>query len=167
MNRPTLLDMTSEEKAKFDAERRKAQEDFDRAQMLAMEIWLDAYAKGERGFLPMCEAMRHSLDVMGLPIGLRHRVLGALVDEALAIQPKKKTAGKKGLPRAVRTIAIQLVERVAKKEGLPRASTDGGDATARVAEIMGEIGIDVSEATVRTWWKTRKLQGDDTVVSPH
>ncbi len=123
--------------------------------------WLDAYHRGELTLKKLCEHTQRALKRPHVPEGTRHRWLGDVVNQALAIEPKRSRRNP-GEPRWpwLGKISVELVERVQQQERLPvnRASANnrGHSAFERVAKIWRDHGVTVTAARIEKWYYPSK-----------
>ncbi len=129
------------------------QQRMNKAQSVALGIWLEAYKAGDVGFEKMIQSTYQCLRRIGVSETLKVRILGTLVNKALSYPvPKKSRGGTVKLPLALRKTSAILVELVSTRERLPKtryAVTQS--AYERVSEILRDAGFDVTPSTLIKW----------------
>lgn len=129
------------------------QQRLNKAQAVALGIWLEAYKAGDVGFEKMIKSTHHCLERIGVSEGSKVRILGTLVNDALSYPvPKKSRGGTVKLPLALRKTAATLVDLVSTQERLPKTRYSvTKSAYEKVSEILRDAGFDVSPSTVIKW----------------
>lgn len=145
----TLL--TEGVKCRSDEERIANDRAYEQGKIVAWEIWFDAYANGQLTLEVLLRNAQRSLLKLDVDDFQRWKMLGLLAENALKVDPPKRSRGNKGQPVALRLIASRLVK-IAHSEGyiLNRASDDR-TAFEHVAEILANLGIPVSPRQIEDW----------------
>jgi hypothetical protein len=156
----TLL--TAPLSAEQQALRNKAEDLLGKAETVALSIWLDEYKVGGISLESMCEKVRSALIRIGVPEGVRLRIIGQTVDEALASPKPRRKRGKVGHPISLQKTTAKLVDLVVDREGLSKSRDSGDRATAfqRVSEILDLVGFEVSaESVIRYYFEYKDAIG--------
>lgn len=146
-------------------EREKEDKALDVARII-LSGWLRSYTEGEIIFAKLCQNVRSALAVEDVPDFMRWKLLGQIVDKALASDPPKRGRGaKRGRSLWLGEIAHGLVELAHEREGLPRnrIGNASGSAYQRAADILQVYGIRATAATVE---KARSEWLQHAVVEP-
>lgn len=140
---PSLL--TAPLPPEVEAEMRRKEEQVDRARILVLEIWLQAYKSGDLTLDKLCMKSRQALKRVGE--GHRQRALGQMLDAALGAYERgevpPRPRGNKGEPPQLRDLARGMVTIANEEYGHPlnRAGNDKPSAFERVAEILTDLGV--------------------------
>ena len=148
----------------------KEQQDFlqkiddliDKAETVALGIWLDEYTVGGVSLETMCANVRLALIRIGVSDRARQRIIGEMVDRALALPKPKRKRGKVGHPITLQKTTAKLVEMVVEREGLSKSRDSGDRPTAfqRTSEILDLVGFEVSaESVIRYYFDYRDAIG--------
>ena len=129
------------------------QQRLNKAQAVALGIWLEAYKAGDVGFEKMIKSTHHCLERIGVSEGTKVRILGTLVNDALSYPvPKKSRGGTVKHPLALRKNAATLVDLVSTRERLPKTRyAVTKSAYEKVSELLWGSGFDVSPSTIIKW----------------
>lgn len=129
------------------AEMRRKEEMVERARILVMEVWLEAYKAGELTLEKLCRKSRQAL--IRVPEGHRQRALGQMLDLALMVDVPARSRGNKGEPYAIRKLARDLAAIAHDEYGLVIGRS--GTAWERVAEILVDLGVGVTPRQIEEW----------------
>lgn len=138
-----------------EASQRKAHERIDKAETVALDIWLQGCLVGDVSLERMSREVRTALVRIGVSDRSRCRILGELLDKAAAKPEPRRGKGKKGYPVALKKTAPEIVDLVVKREGLPKTRSDTKkkkSAFERTAEILHECGFEVNPETLIKWY---------------
>lgn len=134
---------------------RKANERIDKAETVALDIWLQGYLVGDVSLERMSREVRVALVRIGVSDRARCRILGEMLDKAAARLEPKRGRGKKGYPGALKKTSPVIVDLIVKREGLPKTRSDTKktkSAFERAAEVLGECGFEVTPETLIKWY---------------
>lgn len=127
---------------------------------LVVDRSLEAYCAGEITLDKLCSTAVRATDVSkknalvwgGLD---RQKLLGAMLEQAMASEPPKRGRGNKGEPTWLRALTGDLLRMVQEHEPhMPttRANRTGKPtAYARVVEILKDAGVSVTPSQVEEW----------------
>lgn len=138
-----------------EASQRKAHERIDKAETVALDIWLQGYLVGDVSLERMSREVRAALVRIGVSDRARCRILGEMLDKVAAKPEPKRGRGKKGYPVALKKTAPVIVDLVVKREGLPKTRSDTKktkSAFERTAEVLEECGFEVTPETIIKWY---------------
>jgi len=124
----------------------------EQARWVVLRIWLEGYLEGRLKFEDMCRRAR--LATGRLNDFNRHRLLGQLVDTALASEPATVKARRKGEPHALQQAVIELVDEVLRRDGLPVAPSRGDmSAFERTVVVLSEAGVEgLTPRQIKGWY---------------
>ncbi len=134
---------------------RKANERIDKAETVALDIWLQGYLVGDVSLERMSREVRVALVRIGVSDRARCRILGEMLDKVAAKPEPKRGRGKKGYPVALKKAAPVIVDWVVKREGLSKTRSDTKktkSAFERTAEVLEECGFEVTPETIIKWY---------------
>jgi hypothetical protein len=133
-----------------------------KAKTVALGIWLDEYTVGGVSLEAMCKSVHLALIRIGVSDPARQRIIGEMVDRALALPKPKRKRGKVGHPITLQKTIAKLVEIVVEREGLSKSRDSGDRPTAfqRTSEILDLVGFEVSpESVIRYYFDYREAIG--------
>jgi hypothetical protein len=134
---------------------RRTDSRIDKAETVALDIWLQGYLVGDVSLERMSREVRAALVRIGVSDRVRCRILGELLDKAAARPAPKRGRGKKGYPVALKKTSPVIVDLVVKREGLPKPRSDTKktkSAFERAAEVLEECGFEVMPETLIKWY---------------
>lgn len=149
----TLL--TAPLKPKQKALQRRTDARIDKAETVALDIWLQGYLVGDVSLERMSREVRTALVRIGVSDRARCRILGEMLDKVAATPEPKRGRGKKGYPVALKKTAPVIVDWVVKREGLSKTRSDTKktkSAFERTAEVLEECGFEVTPETIIKWY---------------
>ncbi|MCM0028704.1 MAG: hypothetical protein NBV55_03285 [Polynucleobacter sp.] len=127
----------------------------DKAETVALDIWLQGYLVGDVSLERMSREVRASLVRIGVSDRARCRILGEMLDK-VAVRPEpKRGRGKKGYPVALKKTSPTIVDLVVEREGLPKTRSGTKktkSAFERAAEVLEECGFEVTPETLIKWY---------------
>lgn len=141
--------------------------DFIRSRMRAL-VWTlcDSYTDGELTLERLCRFAVRVTDISRknpyVAGGLdRQRLLGAMLEKAMASTPPRRGRGNYGSPTRIREMVRETVKLIQAREGLPtnRASSEGldrGGAYSRARALLASAGIAVTASQIEEWAYPRK-----------
>jgi hypothetical protein len=135
------------------AEMRRKEEMVERARILVLDVWLEAYKAGELTLEKLCRKSRQAL--IRIPVGHRERALGQMLDAALVANVPPRTRGNKGEPSALKALTKGLVTIASEEYGhaLSRDAKEKTTAFARVAEILTDLGVGgITPRQIEEWY---------------
>jgi hypothetical protein len=127
----------------------------DKAEAVALDIWLQGYLVGDVSLERMSREVRVALVRIGVSDRARRRILGEMLDKAAARAEPKRGQGKKGYPGALKKTSPVIVDLVVEREGLPKTRSDTKktkSAFERASEVLGECGFEVAPETLIKWY---------------
>ena len=89
---------------------RKANERIDKAETVALDIWLQGYLVGDVSLERMSREVRVALVRIGVSDRARCRILGEMLDKAAARPEPKRGRGKKGYPGVLKKTSPVIVQ---------------------------------------------------------
>ena len=134
---------------------RKADKRIEKAEIVALDIWLQGYLVGDVALERMSREVKAALVRMALSDRARRRILGEILDKATDRPEPKRGTGKKGYPVALKKTAPVIVDLVVEREGLPKTRSNTKktkSAYERTAEVLEECGFEVTPETVIKWY---------------
>lgn len=134
---------------------READERIDKAETVALDIWLQGYLVGDVSLERMSREVRAALVRIGVSDRTRCRIIGEMLDKAAAKPEPKRGRGKKGYPVALKKTSPVIVDLVVEREGLPKTRSDTNktkSAFERASEILEECGFEVTPETLIKWY---------------
>ena len=143
--------LTPEQKRHRDQEENR----INKAEIVALGIWLQEYQVGGVSLERMTREVRAALIRIGVSEGVRHRILGELLDQLTSVPQPLRSKGKKGYPISLKKNAALIVDLVVEREGLPKtrsATRKKKSAFERTADILRECGFEVKPETIIDWY---------------
>ena len=140
---------------KQEALQRRTDARIDKAETVALDIWLQGYLIGDVSLERMSREVRAALVRIGVSDRARCRILGEMLDKVAAKPEPKRGRGKKGYPVALKKAAPVIVDWVVKREGLSKTRSDTKktkSAFERTAEVLEECGFEVTPETIIKWY---------------
>lgn len=127
---------------------------WDKAHVIALNIWLEGYKAGDIGFERMCIEVNAALTKITLPERQKQLLLGIMVNTALASPPPKRIrGGTTKYPASLKKISTTLVNIVATKEGLSKSRYSPDiSAYERASQVLNECGFEVPANTLINWY---------------
>ena len=133
------------------AEMRRKEEMVERARILVLDVWLEAYKAGDLTLEKLCRKSRQAL--IRVPEGHRQRALGQMLDAALMANVPPRQRGNKGEPYTLRDLAVKMVDIAHDEHGLTLARGDKETAFGRVVQILTDLGVGgLSPRQVEDWY---------------
>jgi len=152
MNQTLLTSpLTPEQKRYRDQEQNR----INKAEIVALGIWLQEYQVGGVSLERMSREVRAALIRIGVSEQVRHRILGEMLDQLTSLPQPSRSRGKKGYPISLKKTSANIVDLVVKKEGLPKTRSDTKkkiSAFERTSDILRECGFEVKPETIIDWY---------------
>lgn len=133
---------------------------WDRAHVIALNIWLEGFKSGDIGFEKMSNEVHKALTKIALPERHKQRLLGILVNEALLLPKPQRTRGSgKVYPTSLKKIASSLVDQISLNEGLAKSRYSPNEsAFEKASQVLADCGFKVSTNTLINWYSEFRNQ---------
>lgn len=131
---------------------------YEKGRFIAWRVWFDAFKSGKISLDQLLRNAYRTMIKLEVEDYSRWKTLGELAENALKVDPPKRSKGNRGQPETLRQIARELVE-MANEEGfiLSRVSTSK-TAFEHAADILANLGISATPRQVEDWFYSPKDQ---------
>ena len=133
---------------------RDREELWDKAHVIAIDIWLEGFKSGDISFDRMAKEVHSALALIKLPERSKQILIGSMVIEALSIPEPKRTRGSgKRYPTSLKKISPSLVDLIARNENLAKSRySPNQSAYEKTSLVLKDCGFNVSPDTLINWY---------------